>query len=722
MVSKSHFVLHSRVVPPLTAGDYVLEADQKITDPTPDQAANNATNFPTEPYRGHLRVNSPRYRMPPDQILSTFPPANSEGAYESRLPQIVLKRRTLPWERKVDGDTKIPWLALVVIAEGEGAISTESPIADCVTPGIKLDGPNDTPTGVYLSVPQTTLDKVFPTKEDLQLLVHVRQVDLSDTELAMGDDDGFLSLVIANRLPQFDRVGCKPVRYLACLVNLEGQVKFLPKPIDPKDHFFPGDLVFQADPKALLKVETLDKVLMGDPVINPALNMQNPVFDAPLGAPAAPGMMFAAAPAAAAIGGNVAMGGAASLAAATPAKASATSQQWSTKPKTVEDLAVSAHAKEAGTAVRNAMGVRFRFPIEAMTREKIYRFPVLTYWSFTCDGGGSFETLMRGLDVGMLGTVAGRPSGKPFPECFEPRGGSAPPDAPPTRPEAELAETGHVGLPHQTRRGEAVRAWYRGPLVPNLTTRETAPPGGHLPLAHVSDQLRRLVPDGREDLAYACAFEIGRLLALSHPSVVAALARWRTEQFGAARAKRFYDVLTAHAAFDFPVMTAKAIDTLGEKINRRFVELAAEKPDKMLGNARPLVDPGRPIEGLTGDIGDVIAAGFGLEVGTVQMAMKTGDFSILESVAVPSSLNVEVQPRSLGHLNQALDSVLEQLTNDALPAGLQTNTLSGAGPKSRRGKAPGAAPQRSEEEERGSRTLQTLLRQTARRTRGESDE
>ncbi|HET6159917.1 MAG TPA: hypothetical protein VFE34_16345 [Dongiaceae bacterium] len=718
MVSKSHFVLHSRVVPPLTAGDYVLEADQKITDATPDQAANSAASFPTEPYRGHLRVNSPRYRMPPDQILSTFPPANSEGAYESRLPQIVLKRRTLPWERKADADTKIPWLALVVIAEGEGAISAESPIADCVTPGIKLNGPNDTPTGVYLSIPQTTLDKVFPTKEDLQLLVHVREVDLGDTELAMGDDDGFLSVVIANRLPQFDRVGCKPVRYLACLVNLEEQVKFLPPPVQPRDHFFPGDIVFQADAKALLKVETLDKVLMGEPVINPAMNMQAPVLGGAIGAPGAPAMRRAAAQGAAMQGVAAAGGNALLAASATSAKAGATSDQWSTKPKTVEDLAVSAHAKEAGSVVREAMGVKFRIPIDAMTRERIYRFPVLTYWSFTCDGGGSFETLMRNLDVGMLGTVAGRPSGKEFPLCFQPRGGSAPPDVPPSRPAAELAETGHVGLPHQTRRGEALRAWYRGPLVPNLTVRETAPPGGHLPLSHVSDQLRRLVPDGREDLAYACAFEIGRMLALSHPSVVAALTRWRTEQFGAARAKRFSDVLTANAAFDFPNLAAKAIRTLGEQINRRFVELAAETPGKMLGNSRPLVDPGRPIESLSGDVSEIIATGFGLGVESVRVAMRTGDFSVLETVAVPSQMNPEMQPQTLGHLSQALDSVLEQLTNDALPAGLQTGTTT-RGARPGRGRAPAAAPERSEAEERGSRTLETLLRETARRKREE---
>jgi hypothetical protein len=710
VVSKSHFVLHSRAVPPLTAGDYVLEADQKITDPTPDEDA-KSNAFPTEPYRGHLRVNSPRYRMPPDQILSTFPPANSEGAYESRLPQIVLRRRTLPWERAVDSDRTIPWLALVVIAEGEGALSAESPIADCVTPGITLTGPNDTPTGIYLSVPQTTLTKVFPTKEDLQLLAHVREVDLSDTELAMGDDDGFLAVVLANRLPQFDRVGCKPVNYLACLVNLEGQVNVLPPPVPPVNVFFPGEIVYELD-KAVFTAHDIDKTIMGEPVINPVQNVVLPVIDGGVGARAR-----AASVGAATVGTHPKV----AAAAATPAQSKAAGQQWNTSPKSTKDLAVSAHAKDAGTQVLDMMVSKFRFPIEAMVKEKIYRFPVLVSWSFTCTGAGSFETLMQGLDVGMLGTVAGRPSGKPFPECFEPRGGDAPPDAPPTRPEAELAETGHVGLPHQTRRGETMRAWYRGPLVPHLTKRETAPPGGRLPIAHVSDQLRRLVPDGHEDLAYACAFEIGRLLALSHLSVVAAFSRWRTEQFGAARAKRFIDVLMKDALVKADNMTVKDIGVVGPAVNRKFVELAADAPEKMLGRSRPLVDPGRPIAGLDGDIGNIIAAGFGLELDRVQTAIKTGDFSILETAVVPSRMNPEITPQGLGHLAVELDSVLEQLTNDSLPAGAPGGVAPTGAPRpardrrTKRSAAP--APERSEAEERGARTLQTLLREAARRAR-----
>jgi hypothetical protein len=101
------FVLHSMANPPLKAGDYTLHGH---TD---------TAGGPTADYDAHIRVTSPRFALPPDQMLSTFPPANSEGAYETRLPQIVLKRRTLPWERSAaPGHTPTPWLALVVIAEG----------------------------------------------------------------------------------------------------------------------------------------------------------------------------------------------------------------------------------------------------------------------------------------------------------------------------------------------------------------------------------------------------------------------------------------------------------------------------------------------------------------------------------------------------------------------------------------------------------------------------
>ena len=233
MVAKGHFILRSFAKPPITAGRYRLHATQP------------GSGVEVDPYDGHVYVSSPRYVMPPDQILSTYPPAMSEGDVGERLPQIVLKRRTLPWERRPDPsrplneEPPVPWLALVVIAEGEGAVCPEPrPIAECITPGAPpLPNPTDvdSATGYYLSVTQTVVDKVFPTIEDLPLLVHVREVDVSDTELGAGDDDGFLAVVLANRLPiavpQPDGAGgttSRPVKYVACLVNLEGQLDALP--------------------------------------------------------------------------------------------------------------------------------------------------------------------------------------------------------------------------------------------------------------------------------------------------------------------------------------------------------------------------------------------------------------------------------------------------------------------------------------------------------------
>ena len=98
----------------------------------------------------------------------------------------------------------------------------------------------DSPTGYYLTVTETVVKKVFPTVEDLPLLVHVREVDLRDTELANGDDDGWLAVVLANRLPiavpatdpHSGQPVSAPVRYLACLLNLEGQVDALPTDAD----------------------------------------------------------------------------------------------------------------------------------------------------------------------------------------------------------------------------------------------------------------------------------------------------------------------------------------------------------------------------------------------------------------------------------------------------------------------------------------------------------
>jgi len=526
MAKLRYFELFDAAEPRLPAGQYELIGNQEPSgeDKVPAGA--------TAELRTRLTVRSSRYRLPPDQILSVWPAANEEGAFESRLPQIVLRRRTLPWERRPQdpADEQTPWLALVVIAEGEGSISDEVPVAECVTPGTTLAGPDDSPTGFYLAVTQETIDKVFPTKQDLRMLTHVRKVDLSDTELALGDDDGYLAVVMANRLPQFDRAGGKPVRYLACLVNLEGQLKRLPDPPPPVKTFE-------------IKVDRT---------------------------------LFAA------------------------------------QNRAIERIAVEAPDSDVADGVRMEMAAPFKLPrlrlkVEPVGRgveggvPRLFRFPVLAHWSFTCTGEGSFETAMQNLDVGAIGA--------PPP----------PPPAPPTRAAIELDVDKRVGLEYRDHQGEGSRAWFRGPLAPAPLQRENS-------LVHVSEDLRRSGPEERDDLSYAAAFEIGRLLTLSQPSVVARLMRWRREEFGAESARR-----KAELAIE-PVRKAQLLEGLGEPgkgpqlaigrvLGTALMERAAGSPQAILGPTRPLVDPGRPFELGDRSTEKILAAGFELPVDKVRALM-----------------------------------------------------------------------------------------------------
>ena len=685
------FVLHSMANPPLKAGDYTLTGQVTV------ERVDGSSVGAIDPQATNLRITSPRYRLPPDQLLSTFPPANAVGAFSARLPQAVIKRRTLPWEREpAPGAANTPWLALVVIAEGEGTLSGDVPIAECVTPGVNLTGPNDVATGTYLSVTRTVIDKVFPMKDELALLCHVREVDVRDTELAAGDDDGFLSVVIANRLPQYDRAGDKPVRYMACLVNLEGQLESLAKQQPKVFEYLTNERVFDYR-AALPAAGDADHLVMGHAATAAAFNtLAVRGASGPRGAPRAaradaPGR-DGESPAKRATG---------------PAAANkSTASQWATTTAKIETAGLTSAANEAGRLVRDGMREGYRGNLEHLfPAEKVYRFPVLANWSFTVGDDGGFDVLMQRLDVGLLGTEPAAPKLRP---------GSVPPPPPPPepRPPAEFTETGHVGLPHLTRGGERVRAWYRGPLGTSPTERDgpdpaTTPPG-RLPFAHVSDQLRRVVPDGREDLSLAAAFEIGRLLALSQPSLVRALLAWRGEQFGAARSRGFFGVMSDAPGLVKALKGAGAAERDGAAglLSRHLVTQAGARPAKVFAKTRPVADPGRALPyAREGGLDKLIAEGFGFTTAQVQeFRQGAGSALSLQRVAVPLGKRAADAPllegAAIERLRGALGVDVDRLTADSIgqqvPGGVGGGGIGGTGPQvgpraRRRGAAPAAA-------------------------------
>jgi hypothetical protein len=129
------------------------------------------------------------------------------------------------------------------------------------------------------------------------------------------------------------------------------------------------------------------------------------------------------------------------------------------------------------------------------------RLVLLHSWTFTADapdpGSGSFRELAVALDSGLAGSGA-----------------------------AELTDTGHIPMRLQDRSGSEQMVFYRGPLSPRPVARDPLGP------YHSADQARRVSPEtGMEDVSYAAAFDVGRLLAAADPRLGQELMRWRREAY-----------------------------------------------------------------------------------------------------------------------------------------------------------------------------------------------
>jgi len=209
---------------------------------------------------------------------------------------------------------------------------------------------------------------------------------------------------------------------------------------------------------------------------------------------------------------------------------------------------------------------------------------VLLYsWKFECIGPGSFRDLMQALDVGMYGTVQN-------------------PGHPP------VTDTGHIQVSLGDRAGVEEAVMYRGPLVPFQLTRDPLGP------YHSADQCRRVTPEtGAEDVSYACAFEVGRLLAAADARLAQELMRWRREAYKqSARADTFSAVSKA-------ITLAQPLDVHAPSVP----VISASATSSMVKGSGPLADR----YGI-GFIGNVI----GLNPVAVQQAFQLG--SAAEATAI----------------------------------------------------------------------------------------
>lgn len=180
-----------------------------------------------------FQVYGERFALKPGDIHSVYPPSNSIGDFSNVIPQIVLNRSTMPWEREPvnitsnsdedDCPEQIPWLAVLLFNESD---QPESKIIKLLT---VLQNPQDYVNESesnetvkwhqlddaelqyedaeisVIDVKWQYLKYLIPDYEDLGYLAHVRQRQEGNKR----------AVVIGNRIPDSSS------RWTAYLVSLE---------------------------------------------------------------------------------------------------------------------------------------------------------------------------------------------------------------------------------------------------------------------------------------------------------------------------------------------------------------------------------------------------------------------------------------------------------------------------------------------------------------------
>lgn len=115
--------------PPLVAGAYKIHMSQEIKESKEAVVPWNSDRYASEQA---FSVDAPRFTLNPTDIHSVYPPSNQTGRFDNALPHVVFNRRTLPWERTLNGNApKLgqpfpPWMGLLLVREDELLIRDEN--------------------------------------------------------------------------------------------------------------------------------------------------------------------------------------------------------------------------------------------------------------------------------------------------------------------------------------------------------------------------------------------------------------------------------------------------------------------------------------------------------------------------------------------------------------------------------------------------------------------
>ena len=228
MTNPTSFTIGDGWAPAVDDGTYTLTVTQKVTPGAAAETDYLATY--------QLTVSGPRFAIAPDDLHSRFPPPGSTGTYSALLPQAVLTRATLPWERALSGSVThgtlpTPFVALLVLSGTTAPPVQTGVLHDLVNPPTGTLGPDVTlepwedpikDTCSYVDMSVADFNAAAPKATDLDLLAHLRNVDPTTKALGDAPVDGWFSVVIANRFPAASQPST------AYLVSLEGFAACIP--------------------------------------------------------------------------------------------------------------------------------------------------------------------------------------------------------------------------------------------------------------------------------------------------------------------------------------------------------------------------------------------------------------------------------------------------------------------------------------------------------------
>jgi hypothetical protein len=237
-VQSGQMKLVQACLPSLDTGEYRITVNQSVA---------NAGEAPIPQAVRNFAVTGARFALNPDEVYSVYPAANSVGHVADSLPHIILSRRTLPWERTMDGSLPkryqgqagpqeaTPWMALLLF-QGEEAPAVQNVTLeklnvappDTIPSNLKFDPDTGDSAGDLCSaidIPMDLFLKIAPKKEELEYLAHVRFLNTDNKQTAGQDTEGWFAVVIGNRFP---KIGADGIKNTVHLVSLEGLQDYLP--------------------------------------------------------------------------------------------------------------------------------------------------------------------------------------------------------------------------------------------------------------------------------------------------------------------------------------------------------------------------------------------------------------------------------------------------------------------------------------------------------------